>query len=467
MSKLFKKPESQIEQNPKGKFERYYLTENPFPSNPIVNKDSTEKKFNGSIYENSIRQNEYNRFKTPFLDVSQSDPNHLRLGFIIDSSYIGRGNGKSAFLVNLMRRINENYSLDLSNNQNKCFAIYFSPEGGGKTKTFEKFADIFFEAIVNSNIINASLAILRYEALQKIAGFDMAILPTNEDELILKLNDNEFILSIIDKPVLTKQIFQNDNLKSLPKEFPLYENYTYFLNPLATQISFINYYKLLKKEKEKFDFVFTQLIQFFLAAGFNGAYIFIDDFERIPEFQSSIQRKDFATQLRTMQFDGNYLNPKIGFYNMIFALHAGVPKLMQEAWELSGLEQRIPINAKFVPRHNILFEKINEEHASLLIKRYLDEFRIQENFSGDKLYPFTKEVIDIIARNSELNASMILQIANNLIEYASENGIDEINKSVLDKFLTHASGAIAVEEKTKDISTTPTIDLLKRANETE
>src|SRR5579871_3885298 len=113
MSKLFNKASSTVDENAKGRFERYFLTENPFPSNPYVNKDSSEKKFNGSIYEDAIRDAEYKKFENNFLKTSLSDPNHLRLGFIIDSSYIGRGNGKSAFLVNLTRKINENYALDL------------------------------------------------------------------------------------------------------------------------------------------------------------------------------------------------------------------------------------------------------------------------------------------------------------------------------------------------------------------
>src|SRR5689334_10668449 len=100
MSKLFKKPSSLVDTNLKSKFEKYFLTENPFPSNPYVNKDSTEKKFNGSIYEDAIRLDEYEKFRSNFIEFPQSDPNHYRLGFIIDSSYIGRGNGKSAFMVN-------------------------------------------------------------------------------------------------------------------------------------------------------------------------------------------------------------------------------------------------------------------------------------------------------------------------------------------------------------------------------
>ena len=65
----------------------------------------------------------------------------------MDTSYIGRGNGKSAFLVNLYNDINQDFGLDLSNNLNKCFAVLVSPELGGRTKTFSSFIDRFFDVI--------------------------------------------------------------------------------------------------------------------------------------------------------------------------------------------------------------------------------------------------------------------------------------------------------------------------------
>ena len=124
MSKLLQKPSAVNQRDVPGRFERFNLVENPFPSEPIVNKDSTDKRINGDIYEIEIRKKEYDQITNCFLKQSQSGPNHLRLGYIIDNVYIGRGNGKSAFLVNLQQEINRNYCLDISDGLNKCFAVY-------------------------------------------------------------------------------------------------------------------------------------------------------------------------------------------------------------------------------------------------------------------------------------------------------------------------------------------------------
>src|ERR1700730_4613558 len=130
MNKILKKAETTIDTDVYNKYKKYSLLENPFPTMASVNESSPEKKYNGSIYEKSIREEEFKKLLTNFLEVPQGNPDHLRLGFLSDISYIGRGNGKTSFLVNLMRIINYDYCLDISKGKNKCFSVYFSPDGG-------------------------------------------------------------------------------------------------------------------------------------------------------------------------------------------------------------------------------------------------------------------------------------------------------------------------------------------------
>ncbi len=63
--------------------------------------------------------------------------------------------------------------------------------------------------------------------------------------------------------------------------------------------------------------MFSQMVRFFQAADFNGAYVLVDDFERIPDFQSARQKKDFALELRSVLFDGSYVNARVGFLNFL------------------------------------------------------------------------------------------------------------------------------------------------------
>jgi len=161
--------------------------------------------------------------------------------------------------------------------------------------------------------------------------------------------------------------------------------------------------------------------------------------------------------LRTVLFDGGYLNSKIGFYDFLIALHAGVPRLIQEAWSLAGMEQRVSISGNGQARHIINFEKINDKHAIKLIKKYLSEYR-EDGYTGDELYPFNAKSIAVIANNSEMNISKILQSANNLIEYAIDASADDINETVVTSFFSKSSDA-KPEEEAKTISSTPSINL--------
>ncbi|MFA6242301.1 MAG: hypothetical protein WC655_15310, partial [Candidatus Hydrogenedentales bacterium] len=127
MNKLLSKPTATVSPTSPGLYERFFLSENPFPPEPVVNPESSDKRVNGQIYVEEIRASELKRIEDNFIKHPQSDPMHLRLGLIADTSYIGRGNGKSAFLVNLKHRINSQFALDLSSGQNKCFAVVVQP----------------------------------------------------------------------------------------------------------------------------------------------------------------------------------------------------------------------------------------------------------------------------------------------------------------------------------------------------
>jgi hypothetical protein len=471
MSKLISKASSSISQIPEAKFESFNLSENPFPLYPMVNKDSDQKKSNGSIYEKEIRNEEYQKVINNFIKTPQSDVNHLRLGFLVDSSYIGRGNGKSAFFVNLLKEINEEFAIDLSGGINKCFSIHFTPEGSGNTKTFRKFVDLFFESIIKTNVIDYALAMIRIDAIIKLKGNGILSMYENDEVLISSLNKHDWYnsddfgsLGLMKKDI-NDEIFKNVILDQMNESFPLMSNKKSFTR-IVNQKDFEDHYYNLKSETQRLEFVFNDLVAMFIAAGFNGSYILVDDFERIPEFQSGIQRKDFITQLRTVLYDGLNLNAKVGFYNFIFALHAGIPRLIQEAWSLAGLEQRVPLNPKYKdPKHIIVFDKINEKHVELLLKKYLKEFRIDDNKSNKlDLYPFTSSSAKAIGILSEFNASKILQFSCNILDYAISKSYILIDDKVVEEYSEQSAYKTDGDKKEQNISNTESVNLMDKSN---
>lgn len=479
-NKLLQRP--QVDQSTldvKSKFERFGLKENPFPSEPYVNKESSDERINGSIFEIEVREKEYDQFKKNFLEVSQTLPTHLRLGFVIESSFIGRGNGKSAFLLELQRRINHQYCLDISNGKNKCFSIYVYPEPGGRTKSFGQFVDLLFDAILRSNIINNCLAILRAEAFLKLVPNPNLDEFPDEESFAKAFNSKElFEKHNVDLKKLNAIILENEYLKELPQDFPLYATRSYISqlysnslftetlplhddSSIITQDFFKNYFFSLRKD-EKLDFIFTHLVKFFLASGFNGAYVLVDDFERILDFQSARQKRDFALELRTFLYDGYNHNAKIGFFNLILTLHPGVTRLIDEAWRESGMENRAPISSSANSNHIIQFEKLSFAHVILLIKKYLNTFRINAD-NLDSLQPFTENAINLIAEKFELNPAKILKASYEILDKASaDDSVTEINETYVANYFDSRKSDDSGSTERHQISNAESEDLHKK-----
>ena len=434
MGKLTNKPRAPSQFSAPSRFERFNLTENPFPSEPVVHKGSEDRRINGGIYESALRQKEFEKIKANFLQQPQRDPNHLRLGYIMDESYIGRGNGKSAFLLNLEHAINGEYCLDLSAGENKCFAVYVDPEPGGRTKSFNSFVDCLFRAILDANLIRDSIAILRLNAIRQL-GIGPGLAEKDDDAQLVECVSSEKWLNEagIDLASVAKNVRGNQFLQGLPPEFPLFQEVasnSLFVS-LVSQADFKVHYEHLKRGAERLTFVFSHLVRLFQAADFNGAYVLVDDFERIPDFQSARQKRDFALELRSVLFDGLFINARVGFFNFLLVLHAGVPRLISEAWQESGMEARSPIS-QTSPRHVITFEKLDKHHVGLLLKKYLDAYRITPDAQLD---PFTIDAAERLGEVSEYNAARILKAAWGLLDKASElSGASHIDAKFVDTY---------------------------------
>jgi hypothetical protein len=445
------------------RFELYNLRENPFPATPIVNQGDNDIRYNGEIFEQKIRGQEWSKLYDNFLKVPQADPNHLRIGYILDTSYVGRGNGKSTFSINLLKSINKAFCLDISNGVNKCFGLYLTPEPSGRTKTFYDVVDLLFDNICNSNVINTTLATLRLEAILELyKDFDPESFKS-DDAAVDSLNTFDwFEKKGIEVASITNEIFRKAEFSQMPLTFPLNRDRNNYYGPrIVTSKDFRDYYNTLKKGKDRIDFVFTHMVDFLIGSGFNGAYVVIDDFERIPDFQSDRQKREFALELRTNIFDGMSRNAKVGFFNFILILHAGVPRLIEKSWSDTGMEQRSPITtASANSNHIIYFEKLSLEHTVLLISKYLTEYRIKAE-KQPSILPFEKKAIHKIGEITELNAARILQKANHILEKAAEKKLQTINEQFV---VSELGQPRKIEEASiKKISDETTIDLHKEA----
>ncbi len=448
-------------------YNQYNLKENPFPLNPFISQENPDKRYNGDIYEASVRDIEYAKVEENFLKKSQSDPNHIRVGYILDTSYVGRGNGKSSFALNLIKKINNSFCLDISGDVNKCFGLYIVPEPSGKTKTFSNFLDKWIDAIFNSTIkiIDYSLAALRLEIILELYPNIFSEEELNDEQgLIAKVNsvewynDNKISYDNIYKVLLNNDFYNKINLNNPLRKRHSHSFSTHNFKIIST-IHLNEYYYSLKKEIEKIDFIFNDLVYLFLAAGFNGAYVIVDDFERIPDFQSDRQKRDFAFEIRTNFFDGSSANARYGFFNLILMLHAGVPRLIEKAWSESGMEQRSSITSSVNAPHIVHFNKLDRNRAILLIKKYLTEFRLKDE---DEISPFTEAAIEKIGETKEYNAAQMLSLAYMLLEDSAMKNVSKIDVPEVNLMLQKSQIEVETAENIIDENST---DLMSKASE--
>ncbi len=459
---LFRKPKNISVDGIDNRYTRFGLSENPFPASPALNTEADDKRINGDIFEQAIRSNEYNQIFNEFLKSPQDDPNHRRLGYIMDNSYVGRGNGKSAFIVFLLEKINAEYCLDISEEVNKCFAVRVVPEAGGRTKTFESFIDIIISAIFKSKHIDYAFAALRLQAILTAYGDKkLTAMFGAKNDIIPLLNNSDFLKkSGIDSKIISETIAKNPFIKKTSEQFPLKRvAYDFFHANFTSKDDLTNYCLNLRKVKEKLNFIFNDLALFFLASTFNGAYIFVDDFEKIADFQSAQLKKDFARELRECLFDGAYVNAAKGFFNFILVIHAGLPRLLDEAWRESGIEARVPMLPQTKSLHIIKFEKLSIEDSQLLLKKYLSEFRTDESQAQDQLYPFTEEAIEQMVEMSEYNAAELLRRAYNLLSFAAND--PQCGKIDVDFMRRHEDAKQTTDDLPRDFEPAP-INLLTK-----
>ena len=126
------------------------------------------------------------------------------------------------------------------------------------------------------------------------------------------------------------------------------------------------------------------------------------------------------------------------------------------------MDQRYPLSPKVASPHLIHFEKLNREHVSLLIKKYLDEYRT-DSVSGDGLIPFTPGAINIIAEESEYNAAKILGTCSALIEKSLADNRDNIDEDFVRIEIENREGVTPGEEPSLEDSSAT--DLMKKATD--
>lgn len=417
-------------------FERFNLKENPFPYNPFIEPESSDPKRNGSIFDQRIRNKEFGKFIANFVETPLTG-DHNRVGYLLESSFAGRGNGKSALLVNLQNSINQDYADSCSKGLNKAFAVYLKAKSGGLDTKFWQISENILMEICKRKVLEDCLITLRYEILIEL----------NQIKLLGDLKTDQDFLQLLDNAELTKKGVNFSDLHSELKRklidtginAELAASIAHKSNLASDAVAkFVRDQGDAWKKRDLNKFLFDQLVRIFLYAGYNGCYVLLDEFEKIVDYQKPSERIEFAYDVRQNLLEGNYQGALKGFFILILTMHPGTQRLILEAWEKAGINARSPLPSEdtLESPHVIKFDDIRKQDTRSLIEIYLNYYRID---SSDKfkigIYPFDDDAINIVAEVSKYNAAKILKFCNLAITELANSAKEKIDQAFISDLL--------------------------------
>jgi hypothetical protein len=326
------------------KYEQLGLRDMPFPSDGFVDPYSTDPRTNGSIYAVSTAQSAINKFES--LLIRPDDfPNRVRLAYLWSKgdSQSGRGVGKTALLRYFRQRINSDWGQTEFNGKFSAVVVYVGFRSQVDRRYMEQLALSALVDICKNGVLEASRAALRLNAIPEdkataILG-DETEGTSGADNL---LNDQVLTKHGVDSRILDDGVTStlisagvevraaqalalgdfDGYLRSMRKDGALEPLYV----PRDTKI--LDYSRTL---------LFNDIVRYLRAAGYGGAYLFIDDIENLVDQMARRERIEFAKEFGLCTVRPGYANTEYRFFSSVLTTHQQASVSLSQAWGEAGL----------------------------------------------------------------------------------------------------------------------------------
>jgi len=399
-------------------YEKYLLSDNPFPEMAVIDPYSKDDRINGCIFQEAI-------FEKEIESLEVKTERGLNLVYLSGIEH-DKGIGKSALLINQWRKC-----IEIPNST----SIYIRCDEKDKPKDIcskiicvwhqeEIIWDIFKQCLI-SYAEDRRDPLLAPDAVRFL--FDS--LGGMPDRLPLTLytqvRDEQVLAEGISKYLEDKCGIDSDNLVSL---------LGYYLSDTIDFPSSLNSRKIDPIE------VFGDLVKIFEDHGYERHYVFLDQFE---DMIIGTQKRGIGSFC--LAFKKVILNAK-GRVSFFVTLHPNSEMLLKipEARDLTGIA---PLN--MVHRVDVMVLDAKGDKAVKLAEKYFNHFRTDD--PPYTTFPVEKGLVDLICYLERGNIRRFLQQMHYCIEhgvymglpeitldYALENPSEvfgrEVNKRVLDRF---------------------------------
>lgn len=436
---LIRKPKVSVEQE--NQYKRLGFVQNPFPANPSVVPYSDDIRVNGSIFLESIRQEEINAFHEHIVN-SQN-----QIGLMMDyAAYKGRGIGKTAFLNYMKKSINKDLGDEISDGNSVIYAVYVAPSADNRNRSLSQVAHSIFTSMHKEGLFLTVFCRLR--ALSGLLDnvIDENITESNYEETIAndawlceKGVDVAAVNSFVSKELVKAGIVDED--------ISLFSGtYTRFMDALS-----INPSEFFWK-KEGLFFLFEKIEKLLKAAMFTNCIILLDEAEKMIQYQNFNERRAFCENLRTYFIDGNNSNAIDGFFKILLTIHPNSQELLMPHWAAAGLDRFCSLGGNTSSENTIFFKPMSNEPNMIraLAEIYLKASRINKNDTS--ILPFTQEAIDYTMEKSAFIPGKFLKYLYILIEKAIKNNWNEIDKGKVAMSLDEGANHLVFEKPVENSS---------------
>jgi len=395
-------------------YERFGLTQNPFPDKPSVVPGSNDPRLNGSIYWADLRQQEQQTFER--LLVPAADRADVRpMAFLMDyATRRGRGIGKTAFLAYQTRRIMADLGNDISGGAYLLFAAHILPPGEGRCRKFWQFAHVLMDALNEQYVIASALWRLRAfsscvpDSVRKEVGDDVASTLGNDSWLEKRGVNVDFELASVLERTLREAGVDDEVAGPLARSGH---------SPELFRRDFLGRQTDYRWRQEGTNWVFDHLVRAFRAAEFSGGLLLVDEVEKIVVHQNTKERRMFVEDLRYFLMDGPSQSARSGFYKVLFTIHPYVQELLAPHWSAAGMDRFCALSGDLESEHTIYFEPLKAEMAVPLVKEYLDESRLSSDQRGG-LEPFDGDALIEALRLTGGVPGPMLALLRRVLEHA-------------------------------------------------
>jgi hypothetical protein len=384
-------------------FERFGLSQNPFPNKPILVVGSGRLP-----YLPDLRAQEEKQFEDLMIPSPERPTTRVIAFLMNDAARRGRGIGITAFLNHQRERIMKDLGNSLTNGSHVLFAVYTLPLLG-KTRKLWQFAQLVTQMMSEQNII--AIAMWRLRAFSEVIPdkvLDQA--GNNPEETIgnnIWLREKGVEVDLQLTRTVRSMLERVDVRAEIAEKLALYGH-----SPTAWQENFLAHQTDFRWRREGTQLVFDDLVRLFILAGFSKGLWLVDGMERIVIEQNIRERRAFADLLRHYFVDGPCENTRRDFYGLFLTIHPYMRELLLPHWEAAGLDHLAALSPEQAQEYTVHFCPLSQELAEPLAQVYLDAHRLSEDQKGS-LAPFDKAAVtEALVRSGGVPGKMLMLLYN-------------------------------------------------------